>query len=180
MPKTNARKNTARRNRGPFLSAAFFCESVIESKDGALTPVRLIDQLTVALDPSTPQDVPSETNRLPIEIWSVIGFKSGDSPGEHVLRLVLESPSGKKQTVFQQMIPLSEPPHGGANIRLKQQIAVMNGGLFWTHVFLDDRPVTSIPLLITIVRGEPKSEEPAKTNGAKGSPAHRKIKKRRA
>jgi len=138
---------------GPYLAAAFFCESLIEDKaDGALTAVRIIDSMVVQLGPDAAPDFPSDENRLPIQIHALLTFKSGDSPGNHAIKVVAESPSGKRQTILEQTLPLSPPPHGGANLRVSQTIGVHKGGLFWTHVFLDGKRVTSMPLQISIER----------------------------
>lgn len=172
-----ASEKMPKKKRGPFLAAAFFCESVLESKDGSLTPVRMLDQLTIVLDASAPPDVPSDEKRLPINVWSVVGIKSGDSPGDHALRIVAESPSGKKETVFEQTITLSEPAQGGINFKLHQTIAVKKGGLFWMHVFLDGSKLTSMPLLINVVRQEATSEEPAVQSDRNGAKKRRNRRK---
>lgn len=159
-------KSIAKAKRGPFLAAAFFCESIIEGKDNALTPVHMIDQLQVTLGESTPPDVPSEENRVAVGVWSVICLKTGGSPGDYALQIVAESPSGKKEAVFEQKIALTEPAQGGANIKLHHNIVVKKGGLFWMHVSLDGRPLTSMPLLITVVR---EKAVPPEVGGEQGS-----------
>ncbi|HJT33610.1 MAG TPA: hypothetical protein VJ783_16310, partial [Pirellulales bacterium] len=128
------RPRRQRPKRGPYIAAAVFCESVIEGKDNCLTPVRIIDSITAAIDPSAPPDFPSKENRLSVGVWSVVILKSGDSPGEHSVRLVVESPSGTKKTGYEQVLTLSEPAHGGINLRIYQTIGVVDGGLFWVHV----------------------------------------------
>lgn len=169
-------KSVAKRQRGPFLAAAFFCESIIEGKDNALTPVRMIDQLQVMLGASTPPDVPSEVNRVSVGVWSVICLKTGGSPGDYALEIIAESPSGKKEAVFEQTITLTEPAQGGVNIKLHHNIGVKKGGLFWMHVSLDDRPLTSMPLLITVVR---EKAAPPEADGEPGSDGAAKLRKRR-
>jgi len=157
-----------KRKGGPYLAAAFFCERTIEDKqDGALSAIRMTDQINVMLDPSAPPDFPSETQRLPVVISGLLAFKTGDSPGEHVVRLVMHSPSGKKSTVLEQTLPFTPRPHGGANLRLNNVIAVKKGGLFWLHVFLDGRRVARMPLQITIQRA---SEASANQPGQPTSP----------
>ena len=69
-----------------------------------------------------------------------------------MIRLVAESPSGKTQTVMEQVVPFTPVQHGGANIRLNQIIQVKKGGLFWLHVFLDGKRVACMPLHISVER----------------------------
>jgi hypothetical protein len=153
MVKTGKR---SRKKGGPYLAASFFCEKIIEDKqDSALSAIRIIDTITVQLDASTPPEIPSEEHRIPIGIASLLSFKTGDSPGEHTVRVVMRSPSGKEsETVYEQIIRFPPEPQGGANLRVQNLIHVKKGGVFWMEVFLDDKPVTRMPLLISIQRGE--------------------------
>jgi hypothetical protein len=110
-----AAKKPTKKAGGPYLAAAFFCESVIEDKqDSALTAIRIVDTIMFQLHPSAPADFPSETQRLPVPISGLLMFKTGDSPGEHTVRLVAESPSGKKHTILEQVVTFTQPPHGGS------------------------------------------------------------------
>jgi hypothetical protein len=141
------------RKSGPHLAAAFFCDGIIEdAKDHALSAIRMVDTFRIVLPSSAPKDFPSETNRLPVPVSGLLSFKTGDSPGEHVVKLVVESPSGKKQTVYEQHFILGKEPTGGANIRLHQTVQVKKGGLFWMHVFLDGKRVTIMPFQILVIR----------------------------
>jgi hypothetical protein len=152
------RKQPETKTGGPYLAAAFFCETTIEDKqDGALSAIRMVDQLTFDIDPSAPPDFPSESQRLPVNIRGVLSFKTGDSPGEHTIRIIMESPSGKMHDPFDQVLPFSPQPYGGVNVRLNHTIWVKQGGLFWFHVFLDGKQVTRMPLLISVQRAEPTS-----------------------
>ena len=147
---------------GPYLTAAFFCERTIEDKqDGALSAIRIIDIITLTLPASAPPEIPSETHRLPVHISGLLSFKTGGSPGEHTVRLVMHSPSGKSQTVLEQVLPFSPEPYGGANLRVDSVVLVKKGGLFWMHVFLDGKRVTRIPLVISIQRAEGAASGPA-------------------
>ena len=68
-------KTTKKKAGGPYLAAAFFCESTIEDKkDGAISAIRIIDQMEVAIDPAAPPDFPSDE---PLFVES--DFFSGDA-----------------------------------------------------------------------------------------------------
>lgn len=162
-----AKKRPVKKAGGPYLAAAFFCESTIEDKqDGALTAVRIIDTITFQIDPSAPDDFPSETKRLPVPVSGILSFKTGDSPGDHTIRLVAQSPSGKSQTILEKVVPFTLQPQGGANIRLNQVIQVKQGGLFWIHVFLDGKQVTRMPLMISVQRAVAAPNQPVGGHGA--------------
>src|SRR6266404_6364932 len=125
MPKQKSKKKS-----GPYLAAAVFCESVLEEKDGVHSAVRIVDQLNIIVDSSAPHDFPSKEHPLPIRINALIMFRSGDSPGEHLMRLILEGPSGKMQELIQQTVILSAQPSGGLSSRIIANFNVGGAGLF--------------------------------------------------
>jgi hypothetical protein len=161
-----------KKQRGPYLAAAFFCDQVVKGSDEALTPVRITDQIHVAIAPNAPADFPSKENRIPVQMAALLSFKTGDFPGEHTVRILMESPSGDRSEAHLQKVQFSEPPHGGANLILQNTVRVYRGGLFWFNVYLDDRLMTRMPLHITYGRQEPafapviqtsETEQPART-----------------
>ena len=164
-----AKTNGTHKKEGPLLAAAFFCErTIVDKEDNAVSAIRLIDTLTIQLHPLTPIDVPSEEKRVPVSTGGLIVFKTGRSQGEHNVKLVVESPSGKKSgTVFDQTVKFTPEPQGGFNLRFGAVIEVMKGGLFWIHVLLDGKRVTKMPLMIQIER----AELPQGTSGRPGNPA---------
>jgi hypothetical protein len=158
-----AKANRQPKKSGPHLAAAFFCEGVIEdAKDHALSAIRIVDTFRILLPSSAPKDLPSETNRLPVFISGLVSFKTGGSSGEHVVKLVAESPSGRKQTIHEQRFSLSTEPTGGVNIRLHQTVQVKTyGGLFWIHVYLNGKRVTSMPYQILVSREDDSQTKPS-------------------
>jgi hypothetical protein len=155
------RKRPAKKLGGPYLAAAFFCERTLAEPDGAITAVRIIDRMTVDVAADAPPDFPPEANGLHVPIHALLAFRTGDSPGEHLLRLVMESPSGKKHPFSDHTLTLTPEPHGGANLRVNGIIAVKTGGLFWLHVFLDGKRLTRMPLQISVRCAEPQPDAPA-------------------
>jgi hypothetical protein len=148
-------KKPVKKLGGPFLTAAFFCETTIEDKkDGSLSAIRMIDTITVNLPPSAPPEILSGEQGLPIPIAGLLSFKTGGAPGEHTVRLIMHSPSGKTEKALEQTLQFTPEPHGGANLRMNNVFMVKKGGLFWLHVFLDGKRVTRIPLLISVQRAE--------------------------
>lgn len=154
-----SRKAKAKTRGGPFLAAAFFCETTIEDKqDGAVSAIRMFDQLAVNVHGFVPPNSASEEHGIPVQVSGLVSFKSGDSPGDHEVRLKMESPSGKSRVVYEQTLRFTDPPHGGANIRINSLIRIKKGGLFWMQVFLDDRLVTLMPLQISVQQAAPPSD----------------------
>jgi hypothetical protein len=158
------RKKQGKKKRGPYLAAAFFCDQIVQGNDGALTPVRISDQTHIAISANVPPDFPSKENRLFVPMAGLLSFKTGDFPGEHTVRIIMESPSGEVKSAFEQKVQFSHPPHGGGNVILHNTVGVYKGGLFWFDVYLDDKLMTSMPLRITYSRQEPTT--PTATPGA--------------
>ena len=149
------RMRKSKKAGGPYLAAAFFCENVIEDKaDGALSAIRIIDQIKIGLRDSP--DFPTEENRLPVSISGLLSFKTGHSKEkEHVVRVTMISPTGKVNVPFEQTLRFTAPEHGGSNLTLRTTIMVVNGGLFWFKVYLDDKLIAHMPLLITVQKMAP-------------------------
>jgi hypothetical protein len=147
-------KKPRRKAGGPYLAAAIFCESVMEGADQALTAIRIVDQITLTIPKDAPPDIPSEQKRLPASICALVTFRRGDAKRKHVVRLVMNSPSGKRETVSDHRITLSDKAHGGANLRINMTFGISKGGLFWVDVILDGKLVTRMPLQITVVRSD--------------------------
>ena len=155
-------KQSSKKVSGPYLAAAFFCESTIEDKqDGALSIIRMVDQINVKIPHNAPPNVPSEEHRLPVLVNGLLSFRTGASGGgERAIRLVMQSPSGKKRTVVEQNVPFTPQPWGGANLRFGITVQMKTGGLFWLLVYLDGKPMARMPFMIAVER------EPAPPGGA--------------
>lgn len=155
---------------GPYLSAALFCDSILEERDGTLSAFRIIDAVTLKIPDSTPSD-----QALPIGVWFLLIFKSGNSPGKHEVRVDMRSPSGKTKRGEPQTYDLSPPQYGGINLRLMTTLTVKNGGVFWADAYLDGKPISHTPLNIVVERikegdGDLKSiKDSAKTTGGNKS-----------
>lgn len=144
---------------GPFLAAAVFCDTIVQGSDGALSAIRIIDQINAAIPSSAPRDMPSESLRLPVVIWTLLMFKSGSAKGEHELRLAIQSPSGKNPPGLKQKIEFSDSPNGGVNLKLQLGLAISEGGLYMVDVILDGKRITRMPLVVSITREEDKPLE---------------------
>jgi hypothetical protein len=137
------KKQPAAPRSKPLLSIAAFFTRVLEAVDGHMSGIKAIDSLIAT--------VPSNRNpeaRIPISLWALIAFKrgeSGDLIGEHVLRLVMRSPTGKKSGRFEYPLKF-ESSVPGFNVRLRISLNIKTEGTHWMDVILDGRKYTSMPL----------------------------------
>jgi hypothetical protein len=148
-----AKSGTRSKNRGPYLTAALICETILEDKDGSLSAIRIVDTVSVQVPPDAPADIPSESNRLPIQVNLLLAFKTGGAPGEHALRIDVQSPSGKiNKGLAEATLKLDDKPHGGINLKLHSLLVIASAGLFWVIILLDGKQVTRIPLMVILER----------------------------
>lgn len=160
---------------GPFLAAAVFCDTIVQGADGALSAIRIVDQVGVTIPANAPPDMPSESQRLPVVIWTLLMFRSGSAPGEHEVRLTIQSPSGKRTPGLTKKVVFTDSPNGGANIKLQLGLAIAEGGLYMVDVIIDGKVITRMPLAISFTREE---DAPSKKSSPKRA-ARAKIKPKR-
>jgi hypothetical protein len=145
---------------GPYLSVALFCDQILEEKDGTLSAIRIVDTVTLKIPESTPDD-----QAIPIGVWMLLVLKSGDSPGEHEIRVDMRSPTGKVKRGSSQKWTLSPQSYGGINLRLNTTIMVKKGGVFWADAYLDGKPISHTPLNVTVERVPDDAQPSLNANG---------------
>jgi len=129
---------------GPFLTAALFCERVLQEKDGVLSAIRIIDRLTHT---RTGPDAPDAMPAFQVQISILTAFKSGDVKGKQELIIKGTSPSGKALPVIS--VPLLfEGGERGTNVNIGYAFQAEEEGLYWFDVTLNGTIYTRIPLRI--------------------------------
>lgn len=142
----------------PHIAAAFFCERLIEDKDGVLTVVRIVDRIThTAVGSGTPQVMPP----VPVNLTLLVSFKSGDARGRHELSVYVEAPSGLRETVVSGVSVLFEGEDRGNNSIFNLSWVAGHEGLYWFDVLLDGSRVTRVPLRISYQRQETGRSQPS-------------------
>jgi hypothetical protein len=129
---------------GPFIAAALICERVLQEKDGVLSVIRIIDQLSHTIVASS---MPEELPKVPYNLTFLITFKSGRGRGRHNVALTMEDPSGMKKQLFAQSIQL-EGENRGANLVIQSNITFSTEGIYWFDVLLEQETITRIPFKV--------------------------------
>ena len=89
-------------------------------------------------------------------IACLVVLKSGPVVGQHSVRLVLMTPSGKPQgTPVEQPVRLLGQDQG-QNFIVNFVVGVHEEGLYWIHVWFDDMELTRIPLTVVQARESPE------------------------
>jgi hypothetical protein len=166
-----------RKTGGPFLAAAVFCENILEDSDRTVSVIRIIDGVQIVLSPQAPADIPSPTHPFPVTLNILLIFRTGDSPGEHNLKLQTESPDGKRDVGLEQVVTLSPEPNGGLSLKTLAGLAVHCNGVHLIDVSLDGKLVTRMPLNVQITRAEMPTDSTAPASGEKAPPSKGKKKK---
>lgn len=157
-------------HEGPYLNAAVLCENIVEDSNGMLSAVRMLDTISIAVQ--HPNEV-SKASPANIGGNLLLSFKTGESRGNHRLKVELVYPNGRKKPAFSQVAKFPKEAYGGVNIKAKVGIGVFESGLYWFDVLLDGKRVTRVPLNISIVRfGEPAVAAPS---GENAKPANRRT-----
>ena len=140
---------------GPFLTAALICERVLQEKDGVLSVIRIIDQLTHTI---VARSMPEELPKVPFDLVFLISFKSGRARGRQIVSLGIEDPSGTKKELFAHSIQL-EGEHRGANWVVQANVTFSMEGLYWFEVFLEGQLVTRMPLKLVYQLVSPGAQQ---------------------
>ncbi len=139
---------------GPFLTVACICERVLREQDGVLSLIRVVDRFIVTgTGPDAPEDMPPHEREFSI----VIIVKSGTYHGSATVRIVPEHPTSESGGALEQgeaieTTFLLEGDERGHQItsRIRERFTIP--GLYWFSVYLNNYPVTRIPLRVMYQR----------------------------
>src|SRR5262245_61862138 len=98
-PRMKKQMKSGRKSGGPFLAAAVFCDNILEEMGGVVTAYRIVDSVHALIPATAPADLPSKKNQVEFRLNMLLVFRTGDSPGMHRLKIVMESPIGKRKTM---------------------------------------------------------------------------------
>jgi len=130
---------------GPYVTAASFCEKVLQEKDGVITLVRMIDQINVqAQGPLVPNEMPPGN----VQVTLAVMLKAGDALGAQRLQVSLHNPDSSTVNGPENSINFSAGKNGGANVIMPMLIEVKSAGLYWADIRINDRLISRIPLQI--------------------------------
>lgn len=137
----------------PLLVAAFFCEQVLQERDGVLSAVRIIDTYIHKF----PASAPEEGRSAAIQPNLVIILKSGDFEGRGAVTVAIRTPGGERREVPQAFPVFLEGGHNGANIIVRLQVETDVPGLYWFDVSWEEKVLISTPLQVKHESMQPKT-----------------------
>ncbi|MHB1756474.1 MAG: DUF6941 family protein [Leptospirillum sp.] len=121
-----------------YLAAAFICERILEEKDGIKTAVRILDKI---------RGIDTETIFAAFTLF--IKLRCIDKTGSFKVSFRLHSPDGSEEDIpAMQMIGVLSPGNKSLDFIVDTGYSFNEAGLYWFFVFLNDEPLTEIPLEI--------------------------------
>jgi hypothetical protein len=140
---------------GPYLNAAFFCEKVLQEKDGVLSPIRIVDRWNIT--------GPTETLTVPAVIQAslVVMFRSGTYRGNGQLTIVPISPqTNTRMPAMVIPVRFEGEDDRGINVMIPLAFPVQEDGTYWFEVSLGGQAlpqhvVTAVPMTIAYLQIAP-------------------------
>lgn len=136
----------------PYLIAALLCDRVLQEENGTVSIIRLADRLgyqTMGLPEGT---------KPGMQLQGLVAVKSGPVTGNHVIKVFIENPNGKRQEILAYPVTFMGKDHG-QNIIMNLAFGIEVDGLYWFDVVLDDEVLTRIPLTIVQEPAGPKEKQ---------------------
>jgi hypothetical protein len=125
----------------PYITAALLCEKVLQEGNGTISIIRLADRMGYQT-----AGMPAGVKPATI-ISGLVSLKSGPVTGNHVIKIFVENPIGKRTEVFTFPVTLMGKDHG-QNIILNMTFGIEQDGLYWFDVAFDEEVLTRIPLMV--------------------------------
>ena len=131
---------------GPYLTAALFCDKVLQERSGVLSLIRVIDRWNIA--------GPSETMpTTSIQTVLCMSFKSGIFRGPADVTVTPIGPNGNRlRTMIREQINFEGDNDRGINLTVNMTFPVTESGLYWFEIAVQDEVFTRTPLRVLYQR----------------------------
>lgn len=135
---------------GPHLQAAVLCEKVLESKEGVLSLINIVDQITqTTTGPEPPKDLPPFILQ---DVSLVIMLKADQARGRYAIKVRPQDPSGRDLPEVETPVQL-EGANSGVNIVSPLQLAIEMEGTYWFSIYFmasseKEQLLTRMPLKV--------------------------------
>jgi hypothetical protein len=124
------------------LHVATFCEKVLREADGVVSLIRMVDRFNVLGDTE-------EMTPISLSFTVYISFKSGILRGKQKVELRPKSPQGEELPSMVFPVLFEGDDDRGPGIAMPVNWTVEKEGLYWWDLYLNDEPVTRMPLRVT-------------------------------
>ena len=132
----------------PFVQLAVICQTAMQEVTGFLSIIRILDRLP--LQGFTDQMQPQPLNQLTLAVI----LKSGEMYGKYTLKIVPETPSGKRLQPAEMPV-LFERGERGVGVVMPLNFMAEEEGLYWFDVAIEQDILTRIPLRVMYQKMQP-------------------------
>ena len=134
---------------GPFLSAAMFCEKVLQEVDGVKSAIRIVDRITFQAQGTQP---PDEMPPFNFQTNLLLQFKSGAARGASQLEIRMVKPSLDSNSILAQTIMFEGEDDRGVGVICNMNLKIDEPGVYWFYITLDGTTVTRLPLRVIYIK----------------------------
>ena len=130
---------------GPFLSAAFLCEKLLQEADGIKSAIRIVDRLTIqAAGPQPPAEMPA----FPYQVVLFLRFKSGRARGPMSLEVRVVNPAGESKPLTNETLMFEGEDDRGIDAVCNVSIKLQQAGIYWFYIDLEGVTLTRVPFRV--------------------------------
>jgi hypothetical protein len=147
--------STPRENTRPYVTVAAVCERVIEEKDGVLSAIRLIDQLSYEFVEVANQPAGTAAVEQPVIVMNsvdltvLICLKAGTMRGDYLASLEMQQPGGKVVRLYSDLSVTFGEAGNGVNINTKFPLPPFAPpGVYWFVFRWDGEELTRFPFTL--------------------------------
>jgi hypothetical protein len=138
---------------GPYLTAAFFCDRVLQERDGVLTFVRVVDRWNI-VGPS------QNMNPTAVQTTLVIMFRSGIVRGSARITVTPVTPAGERMEPFGAPVLFEGDDDRGVGSVFPLSFPVTEPGVYWFEVGLsvqggESEIKTHVPMRVVYLQTGP-------------------------
>lgn len=132
----------------PYVQVAAICQAVLQEATGVFSVIRITDRQPIMglTDQMQPQPL--------FQLWMIVILKAGEMDGKYTLRVIPETPSGKRLQAFELPV-LFERDERGVFLATPLQVIAEEEGLYWFNVMIEQDILTRIPLRIMYQKIQP-------------------------
>lgn len=152
----------------PYLTAALLCDDILEEKNGRLSIIRVVTEVTVfAVQENAPEAMP--VTKIPVV--GLFSFNAGGKPGLYQLHLTVIEPGGTERQPSKPLPVELRHDYFTMNVVVRGDVEIKTPGVYWIRVVLDDREVTRLPLNIRYESQRKSRESASAQNQSRPIPA---------
>ena len=138
-----------KRQAGPYVIAALFCENILLDTDGTVSAIRVYDKAVVHIAEDFKVGKDSAQPPQPIKFFFAV--RPGESKGMHRLELFWKQPSGQRSSMLKHDLMLVGGENG-SNLRNSLLPLLKSEGLYWVEAEIDGKILSRTPLRVEFAK----------------------------